>query len=372
MATGSSIGFAASVGGLAGASLAAHRGARPAVPRVGRSGRPGYVGGGRPGAPEGRRDPGAVAADRGERRPRGAAGLGRGEGDGRGSAHGRARPRAPWSGRWGCDRRRWRWARSWASPSGRHSPAGRPRRPWSPAAPSWPTAACPRCSSATPRSACSPSGSAPPTCRSWCPDRRGRGTSAPATSGTSPRSSAPTTPPTPRTPGSSPPSTRWPDRSSTRSRSTRWCGSSTSTPRGSRSTSSRSGGCGYGPATCSTAPSVARPLGQASIPMNQREAQRGIRSRIDTVTGVDGTVSVRGWIRSFADDDEPIMLGHLHHLHPRGPRLRQRRVPGAGGQLHRHAAPAVTARPRPDTDQPGRTTARPGTTSPTSTRRPTS
>jgi hypothetical protein len=54
---------------------------------------------------------------------------------------------------------------------------------------------------------------------------------------------------------------------------------------------------------------VARPLGQASIPMNQREAQRGIRSRIDTVTGVDGVASVRGWVRSFADDDEPIMLG---------------------------------------------------------------
>ena len=54
---------------------------------------------------------------------------------------------------------------------------------------------------------------------------------------------------------------------------------------------------------------VARPLGQASLPMNQREAQRGIRSRIDTITGVDGTVSVRGWIRSFADDDEPIMTG---------------------------------------------------------------
>ena len=54
---------------------------------------------------------------------------------------------------------------------------------------------------------------------------------------------------------------------------------------------------------------VARPLGQASIPMNQREAQRGIRSRIDTITGLDGTVSVRGWIRSFADDDEPIMTG---------------------------------------------------------------
>jgi hypothetical protein len=43
--------------------------------------------------------------------------------------------------------------------------------------------------------------------------------------------------------------------------------------------------------------------------MNQHEAQRGVRSRIDTISGVDGAVSVRGWIRSFADDDEPIMLG---------------------------------------------------------------
>jgi hypothetical protein len=54
---------------------------------------------------------------------------------------------------------------------------------------------------------------------------------------------------------------------------------------------------------------VARPLGQASIPMNQQEAQRGIRSRIDTISGVDDAVSVRGWIRSFADDDKPIMVG---------------------------------------------------------------
>jgi hypothetical protein len=54
---------------------------------------------------------------------------------------------------------------------------------------------------------------------------------------------------------------------------------------------------------------VARPLGQASVPMNQRESERGIRSRIDTVAGVDGAVSVRGWVRSFADDDEPIMVG---------------------------------------------------------------
>jgi hypothetical protein len=55
---------------------------------------------------------------------------------------------------------------------------------------------------------------------------------------------------------------------------------------------------------------VARPLGQASVPMNQREAQRGIRSRIDTITRVaDGAIDIRGWIRSFADTDEPIYVG---------------------------------------------------------------
>ncbi|MCX5045437.1 hypothetical protein OG921_19905 [Aldersonia sp. NBC_00410] len=55
---------------------------------------------------------------------------------------------------------------------------------------------------------------------------------------------------------------------------------------------------------------VARPLGQANVPMNQRATQRGIRSRIDTITppGED-TVAVRGWIRSFADTDEPIYIG---------------------------------------------------------------
>jgi hypothetical protein len=55
---------------------------------------------------------------------------------------------------------------------------------------------------------------------------------------------------------------------------------------------------------------VARPLGQASIPMNQREALRGVRSRIDTISlDGDDTVAVRGWIRSYADDDEPIYVG---------------------------------------------------------------
>jgi hypothetical protein len=44
---------------------------------------------------------------------------------------------------------------------------------------------------------------------------------------------------------------------------------------------------------------VARPLGQANVPMNQRAALRGIRGRIDTITMPDSNViGVRGWIRS--------------------------------------------------------------------------
>jgi hypothetical protein len=55
---------------------------------------------------------------------------------------------------------------------------------------------------------------------------------------------------------------------------------------------------------------VARRLGQANVPMNQREALRGVHSRIDTIDiDRDGVVDVRGWIRSFADTDEPIYVG---------------------------------------------------------------
>jgi hypothetical protein len=55
---------------------------------------------------------------------------------------------------------------------------------------------------------------------------------------------------------------------------------------------------------------VARPLGQANVPMNQREALRGVHSRIDTIdTDDDGVPDIRGWIRSFADDDAPIYTG---------------------------------------------------------------
>ena len=53
---------------------------------------------------------------------------------------------------------------------------------------------------------------------------------------------------------------------------------------------------------------LARPLGQANVPMNQREAQHVVRSRIDTISE-GGAVSVRGWIRSAADTGEPIYVG---------------------------------------------------------------
>ena len=67
---------------------------------------------------------------------------------------------------------------------------------------------------------------------------------------------------------------------------------------------------------------VARPLGQANVPMNQRETQRGIRSRIDTITlpgGDGGAPAVRGWIRSFTDTDEPIYVG-IYTTYRRGGR----------------------------------------------------
>ncbi|MFP3962628.1 hypothetical protein SMC26_09890, partial [Actinomadura fulvescens] len=55
---------------------------------------------------------------------------------------------------------------------------------------------------------------------------------------------------------------------------------------------------------------LARPLGQANVPMNQRDVQRGMRSRIDTIVpDQSDVVTVRGWIRSFADTDEPIYVG---------------------------------------------------------------
>ena len=97
---------------------------------------------------------------------------------------------------------------------------------------------------------------------------------------------------------------------------------------------------------------LARPLGQANVPMSQREAQHGVRSRIDTITGVDGTTGGQGdqggGVGARLD---PVpgrhrrthLRRHLHHLPAPGPGLRQRRLPAAAGQLHRHAAAAGPA-----------------------------
>jgi hypothetical protein len=55
---------------------------------------------------------------------------------------------------------------------------------------------------------------------------------------------------------------------------------------------------------------VARRLGQANVPMNQRQAQRGVVSRIDTIdVDHDDVVDVRGWIRAYADGGDPIYVG---------------------------------------------------------------
>lgn len=55
---------------------------------------------------------------------------------------------------------------------------------------------------------------------------------------------------------------------------------------------------------------LARPLGQANLPFNQRDAERGMRSIIDTIE-IDGSgrADLRGWIRVFEDSGEPIYVG---------------------------------------------------------------
>jgi hypothetical protein len=55
---------------------------------------------------------------------------------------------------------------------------------------------------------------------------------------------------------------------------------------------------------------VAEPLGQATIPSNIEEAQRGMVSTIDTID-LDGDeeIDIRGWIRTFADSGKPIYVG---------------------------------------------------------------
>jgi hypothetical protein len=55
---------------------------------------------------------------------------------------------------------------------------------------------------------------------------------------------------------------------------------------------------------------VAEPLGQAAIPSNIEEAQRGMVSTIDTIDlDDDDEIDIRGWIRTFADSGKPIYVG---------------------------------------------------------------
>ena len=55
---------------------------------------------------------------------------------------------------------------------------------------------------------------------------------------------------------------------------------------------------------------VAEPLGQAAIPSNIEEAQRGMVSTIDTIDlDDDEQIDIRGWIRTFADSGKPIYVG---------------------------------------------------------------
>jgi hypothetical protein len=55
---------------------------------------------------------------------------------------------------------------------------------------------------------------------------------------------------------------------------------------------------------------VAQPLGQAAIPSNIEEAQRGMVSTIDTIDlDDDEEIDIRGWIRTFADSGKPIYVG---------------------------------------------------------------
>jgi hypothetical protein len=55
---------------------------------------------------------------------------------------------------------------------------------------------------------------------------------------------------------------------------------------------------------------IAQPLGQATIPSNIEEAQRGMVSTIDTIAlNGEEEIDIRGWIRTFADTGKPIYVG---------------------------------------------------------------
>jgi hypothetical protein len=55
---------------------------------------------------------------------------------------------------------------------------------------------------------------------------------------------------------------------------------------------------------------IARPLGQANVPFNVEESQRGPSSWIDTIdTGHHGQVDFRAWVRAYAESNGPLYVG---------------------------------------------------------------
>jgi hypothetical protein len=55
---------------------------------------------------------------------------------------------------------------------------------------------------------------------------------------------------------------------------------------------------------------IARRIGQANLPFDQQEAQRGIVSYIDTIElNSDDPVIIRGWVRAYQDSGEAIYVG---------------------------------------------------------------
>ena len=92
---------------------------------------------------------------------------------------------------------------------------------------------------------------------------------------------------------------------------------------------------------------VAQPLGQAAIPSNIEEAQRGMVSTIDTIA-LDGDeeIDIRGWIRTFADSGKPIYVGIYTSFRHEDRGYVSVGFPIPERQLHRHAAAPQRRRAR--------------------------
>ena len=182
-----------------------------------------------------------------------------------------------------------------------------------------------------------------PSSSRWPP---ARATSAPATCASWPRRWAAPTPPTPPTSASSPRSTSWPGPTSTPPRSTRGCGEFYEhTTRFTLDIVPRVADLGTArlPAVPDARRPPARPGQRADEPARgvARRAQPHRHDHRRRRRSADGTIAVRGWIRSFADTDEPIYVGIYTTYRHDEPRLRQRRLPGPSRQLHRHARAAA-------------------------------